>query len=244
MDNNTTTIHNIEEAAFQRPLHNITIDDITLILKESIIVNNNINNSDRQADLRIDNYKIDHLIDENILYYKFFKIISNHIVAHLLRTMPLDNKPVKYTIIVGDFENRHILDEKRRRILTHLEIYLPTTRGKTIPILQQEVRSAIYAQEYTDHDWIYEEECPEMLTIIQERLTIPPQHREQMANEKQLNKGKTFKEDKCMVCIDKEPNILFCKCGHLCVCEECFDKLGDETTCIKYREINMIVRKI
>ena len=37
-----------------------------------------------------------------------------------------------------------------------------------------------------------------------------------------INEGKTFKEDKCMVCLDEEPNILFCKCGHLCACKECW----------------------
>ena len=32
---------------------------------------------------------------------------------------------------------------------------------------------------------------------------------------------KSFKEDVCAICITNPANILFCNCGHLCVCEEC-----------------------
>ena len=36
----------------------------------------------------------------------------------------------------------------------------------------------------------------------------------------------TFKEDECVICLTNPPNILFCNCGHLCVCEEC-SKTGE-----------------
>ena len=37
---------------------------------------------------------------------------------------------------------------------------------------------------------------------------------------------KNFKEDECVICLTNPPNILFCNCGHLCVCEEC-SKTGE-----------------
>ena len=41
-------------------------------------------------------------------------------------------------------------------------------------------------------------------------------------NKKQIiNAGKTFKEDKCIICLTNPPNILFCNCGHQCLCKEC-----------------------
>ena len=41
-------------------------------------------------------------------------------------------------------------------------------------------------------------------------------------NDKQIiNTEKTFKEDKCVICLTNPSNILFCNCGHICVCEEC-----------------------
>ena len=41
-----------------------------------------------------------------------------------------------------------------------------------------------------------------------------------------INVEKTFKEDKCVICLTKPPNILFCNCGHQVLCEEC-SKTGE-----------------
>ena len=32
---------------------------------------------------------------------------------------------------------------------------------------------------------------------------------------------KTFKSDQCVICLEEEPNVLFCNCGHICICEKC-----------------------
>ena len=32
---------------------------------------------------------------------------------------------------------------------------------------------------------------------------------------------KFFKHDQCVICLDRKPNVLFVKCRHTCVCEEC-----------------------
>ena len=32
---------------------------------------------------------------------------------------------------------------------------------------------------------------------------------------------KAYKEGKCVVCLSNDPEILFCNCGHLCICQEC-----------------------
>ena len=45
-------------------------------------------------------------------------------------------------------------------------------------------------------------------------------------NKKIINAEKTFKEDECVICLTNPSNILFCNCGHLCVCEEC-SKTGE-----------------
>ena len=36
-----------------------------------------------------------------------------------------------------------------------------------------------------------------------------------------INDSKTFKEDQCVICLEEEPKVLFCNCGHLCICEKC-----------------------
>ena len=40
-------------------------------------------------------------------------------------------------------------------------------------------------------------------------------------NKKIINAEKIFEEDKCVICLSTNPNILFCNCGHLCLCKEC-----------------------
>ena len=45
-------------------------------------------------------------------------------------------------------------------------------------------------------------------------------------NKKIIKAEKTCKEDKCVICLTNPPNILFCNCGHICVCEEC-SKTGE-----------------
>ena len=32
---------------------------------------------------------------------------------------------------------------------------------------------------------------------------------------------KTFKFDQCVICLDRKPDVLFIKCSHICVCNEC-----------------------
>ena len=36
-----------------------------------------------------------------------------------------------------------------------------------------------------------------------------------------INDIKTFKHDLCTICLERIPNVLFCLCGHICICEKC-----------------------
>ena len=52
--------------------------------------------------------------------------------------------------------------------------------------------------------------------------------------ETNINERDTFKNDQCMVCLQKPPNVLFCNCGHLSVCSDCFPSLR-ENECIVFK---------
>ena len=41
---------------------------------------------------------------------------------------------------------------------------------------------------------------------------------------------KTFKFDQCVICLDRKPDVLFIKCKHICVCNEC-EKMHPSTKC-------------
>ena len=36
-----------------------------------------------------------------------------------------------------------------------------------------------------------------------------------------INSSQSFKSDECVICLTNPPNVLFCNCGHLCLCSEC-----------------------
>ena len=36
-----------------------------------------------------------------------------------------------------------------------------------------------------------------------------------------INSSKSFKFNECVICLTNPPNVLFCNCGHQCLCSEC-----------------------
>ena len=52
--------------------------------------------------------------------------------------------------------------------------------------------------------------------------------------EQKINKNKTFKNGECVVCLLNPPNVLFCSCGHICICSKCLSNIEkiDKTSCV------------
>ena len=57
-----------------------------------------------------------------------------------------------------------------------------------------------------------------------------------------INDFRTFKVEQCVICLDNTPNVLFCNCGHLCVCETC--NVNEFTNCPLCKKENTILRII
>ena len=160
--------------------------------------------------------------------------------------MPNDKNPIKYTFVIHN-ENDNQSYSYIKNIKTFssdLEIYLPKRIGISRDSLIYEINRTIFAKTFTCYDIIHREDNLNTLTIIQEKLTIPRYCRTEDLNEPQTKLTKTFKEDTCVVCTNNKPNILYCNCGHLVACEECFNKLDNRNKCLKCREKNTIIRKI
>ena len=224
------------------PDQDLTTDyDTTLYFKHSFLINPDINDYNKDADFRMDNYQIDHILDRNILYYDFFRLITPNIIAYILKTSPNDENPIKYTFIIHDENEKRVGYIKNiKAFSSDLVIYLPNTLEIDRDSLINKINVAIDAENYTNHDWIFSSDSFNTLTIIQEK---PRYYREPNIST-QTKLGKTFKEDKCVVCFDNKPNVLFCDCGHLIVCEECFNKSNNKNKCLNCREVNKIIRKV
>ena len=61
--------------------------------------------------------------------------------------------------------------------------------------------------------------------------------------EETINTHKSFKSDECVICLTNPPNVLFCNCGHLCLCVEC-EEVKSLNTCPVCKFENTIKRMI
>ena len=58
-----------------------------------------------------------------------------------------------------------------------------------------------------------------------------------------INEIKTYKTDECVICLENKNNVLFCNCGHICVCEKCIE-IKRLTKCPVCKTENTILRII
>ena len=58
-----------------------------------------------------------------------------------------------------------------------------------------------------------------------------------------INDIKTFKNDLCTICLERIPNVLFCLCGHICICEKC-NEIKKLNSCPICKTKNNILRII
>ena len=58
-----------------------------------------------------------------------------------------------------------------------------------------------------------------------------------------INPYKIFKSEECIICLENQPIILFCNCGHLCYCVKCY-KLKSLSACPICKTENEIIRTL
>ena len=80
--------------------------------------------------------------------------------------------------------------------------------------------------------------------ITNEGITNVEITNEGITNVEITNGEKTFKPEECMICLDKEPNVMFCSCGHICICSTCRTNLTNKNKCISCKLVSVNVREI
>ena len=81
-------------------------------------------------------------------------------------------------------------------------------------------------------DYRWKEVYPYFPTIFSEKKMLPI-----------TNGIETFKSNECVICNEAQPNILFCGCGHISICEKCNEQYKSYT-CLVCRTHNSILRRI
>ena len=91
----------------------------------------------------------------------------------------------------------------------------------------------------TDYDLYFS-----VLAELENNNELIVSHEEPTPEEsKVINLFKIFKSEECIICMDKKPSVLFCNCGHLCECEECY-KLKSLSACPICKTDNEIIRTL
>ena len=108
------------------------------------------------------------------------------------------------------------------------------------------ILTTYYDFSHEDYDFYFwalaELEENEELTVL-DIEPIAEDEKEPDEEPKIINPSKIFKSDECIICMDNKPNILFCNCGHLCYCTECY-KLKSLSACPICKTENEIIRTL
>ena len=118
---------------------------------------------------------------------------------------------------VDDFPN---INEVKTKIKTQIENspFIETFNTKRVDIrFSFEIFISRDDFRRIEEEWVRQEREREAL-------------RRRKIQEKQSQTSKSFKSDECVICLTIPPNVLFCNCGHLCLCEEC-DKVKSLENC-------------
>ena len=84
----------------------------------------------------------------------------------------------------------------------------------------------------------------EVLSGLEQNNELIVSHTEPIIEEvKIINPSKIFKSEECIICLTNQPIILFCNCGHIPICTECY-KLKSLSACPICKTQNEIIRML
>ena len=99
----------------------------------------------------------------------------------------------------------------------------------------------------TTHYDFYDEDYDfyfEVLAELEQNNELMVSHTEPINEEVQtVNPFKIFKSEECIICLTNQPIILFCNCGHIPICTECY-KLKSLSDCPVCKTENEIIRML
>ena len=83
----------------------------------------------------------------------------------------------------------------------------------------------------------------EVLAELEQNNELLVSHEPINEEVKIINPSKIFKSEECIICLTNQPIILFCNCGHIPICTECY-KLKSLSACPICKTENTILRVI
>ena len=193
-----------------------------------------------QTNTRINIYE-----NTTYIYFKTFvsftrdKILICNFLKHL---KPIIFYAYSYTIQRKHIKDDFILKEVSSAINFNYESVNNELYIKNLKI----VLTTYYDFSHEDYDfyfWALAELEENNELIVSHIEPITEDEKETDEEPKIINQSKIFKSDECIICMVNKPNILFCNCGHISICTECY-KLKSLSACPICKTENEIIRTL
>ena len=189
--------------------------------------------------------KFKELINGTIFYsveiYRYNEYIRNYIrvfvkgfLLYLNSLLRIDGHYLGHVEVTG----RQIISKKFFPILDF--DYPPILRLEELVVGTNDFLDQLDHEIYNTHMGDFNVWGVEPFNII---ICIERQNISQVDNKEVIKVDKIFKAEECIICLLTKPNVLFCGCGHLCICNEC-NKIKRLNVCPTCRAKNTILRII
>ena len=143
-----------------------------------------------------------------------FKNLVPHIASQILKQ---HYRHKKYIFVLCLEEKT---EENIKRIDIEIKLGWHGDHIRTIPLyesIENEIEN-IYEDDDFDGFFLYTNNNVKLVIIAQERPSL-----EENNEIKKININKIYKIKECVICLTNPPNVLFCDCGHICICEKCIE---------------------
>ena len=195
------------------------------------------------GDIEIMEYEINAVFNENNYSdtgYYYPKRMFSTLLQHMTQII-YDDPGLKSKFCFGlnqkdPYQNPHNIQTMGKDIEVEVDFFAPTF---SFDLIKNNINDIVNSME--DNRVWFMNELEEGVRLTVAKIEMLGEG--EIINTKSTNGEKTFRQEKCVICLEEIPNVLFCLCGHICICEKC-KELGELNFCPVCKKENTILRII
>ena len=174
---------------------------------------------------------MDYIFFKTFITFTEDKFLMSEFYKHL---KPIICFAYSYTYWRKHIKEDFILKENNSRINYNYEYNNNKLYIKDLEIILT-THYDFYNEDYDFYFWV--------LAELEQNNELLISHKPTNEETKIINPSKIFKYEECIICLTNQPIILFCNCGHIPICTECY-KLKSLSACPVCKTENEIIRML